>query len=328
MTMTSNFRSLAIRRQPGLALVIVLWILTLLTLMAGSFAMTMRRESSVSYAITSSAKALALSESGIVMAEYKLVQTDPEQRLLANGTIYEIIGPESNTRIRIFSENGKVDINASSSMQLEAILRPVINDDWQRQSLLNAILDWRDADDDTRTLGAEKRQYKRAGLSYEPTNTAFQSLEELQLVLGMNESIFNAIQPFITVYSGEASVNQKEASPELLEILAADLDQRNIVDAGLQNRLNADDAQDEELDDTESDFASENQTYTIIAESIVQGEASASLEAVVQYQGNENGSPFETLDWKQNPQTSSLFNPAMEIQVITLQDEFRFDDRF
>ena len=34
-------------RQKGLALVLVLWVLSLLTIMAGSFALSMRREASI-----------------------------------------------------------------------------------------------------------------------------------------------------------------------------------------------------------------------------------------------------------------------------------------
>lgn len=290
--------------------------------------MSMRRESSVSYAITANAKALALAESGIHLAEFNLSQADPEQRWLANGTIYEIIGQESRMRIRIFSEAGKVDINMSGEEQLAAVLKSVLPDDWERQHVLNAILDWRDADDDTRTQGAEKRQYKLAGLSYGPSNAAFQSLEELQSVLGMNETIFNAIQPYITIYSSAAELNQREASPELLNILAADLKDRNIQDAALQKNLNDTASTDKATADFEQPFTGENQTYTIIVEVEMQQAASASLEVVVQFQGSDSAIPFDTLDWKQNLQTSSLFNNSMEYSVITIQDEFRYDDRF
>lgn len=313
-------------RQQGLALVIVIWILTLLTLMAGSFALSMRRESSVSYAITENAKALALAESGIYLAEFNLSQTDPQQRWLANGTIYEIIGPESRMRIRIFSEAGKVDINMADEVQLAAVLKSVLQDDWERQHLLNAILDWRDPDDDTRTQGAEKRQYKSTGLSYGPANAAFQNLEELQLVLGMNETVYNAIQPYITVYSSAAELNLRDASPELLNILAADLKDRHVQDAELQKSLSEADRTGNASADFEQAFTGENQTYTIIVEVEIREEATAGLEAVVQSSGNDSDTPFDTLDWKQTLQTSSLFDSTMEYSVVTIQDEFRYDD--
>lgn len=326
-------------RQQGVALVIVIWILSLLTLMAGSFAMSMRRESSVSMAIIGSAKAMAMAESGVMLAEFNLSQLDPELRWEANGSIYELERPNGVVRVRIFSESGKVDINASSETQISALLSAATNDGWQQQRLLNAILDWRDADDDTRILGAERKQYQQAGLSYGPSNNAFQNLEELQLVLGMNEAIYNQIEPWITVYSGMAEVNQRDASLELLAVLDQDLERRNIHDESLKKRLSADEAsQDGEENDAEQTSISENQTYTITAEAKVRDEASAVLEVVVKYQDNQNGSPFQVLDWKQNlqylqdPQGSegnkglSLFDGAMEHLVITIQDEFRYDD--
>lgn len=312
--------------QSGLALVIVIWILTLLTLMAGSFAMTMRRDTSVSVAMKSSAEALARAESGIILAQFMLAQADPELRWQANGTVYRLINPDGEIRIRILSEMGKIDINTSNQTQLAALTAAVVKDDWQQQQLLNAILDWRDADDDTRTLGAEKRQYRLAGLSYGPSNKAFQTLEELQLILGMNEALFNAIEPFITVYSGQTEVNLRDASPALLRILENGLEQKNIQDAALNRRL---DAADEESGDpmgSEPSFDSENQTYTIIAEAMVHDGASVGLQAVIKSQGLEMGTPFQVLDWKQNLQGPSLFDDAMEYAVITIQDEFRFDD--
>jgi general secretion pathway protein K len=208
------------------------------------------------------------------------------------------------------------------------LLKSVLQDDWQQQQLLNALLDWRDADDDTRTQGAERRQYKQAGLFYSPSNAAFQSLEELQLVLGMNERIFSAIRPFITVYSGETEVNQRFASPELLAILAEDLKDRNIQDVALQKRLQAENDLISNEDDSEQAFISENQTYTIIAEAIVQNEASAGLEVVLKSPGNDGFTPFEIMDWKQSLQALSSFNDEMESPIITIQDEFRYDDRY
>ncbi|QPK64644.1 general secretion pathway protein GspK [Methylomonas sp. LL1] len=315
------------RNQGGMALVIVIWILTLLSLMAGSFAMSMRRETSVSSAIKNNAEAQALAESGIMLAEFMLTQPDPRQRWLANGSVYRLEREESEIRIRIFSESGKVDINAADEALLAAVLKSAVDDDWQQRQLLNAILDWRDADDDTRTQGAERRQYQQAGLSYGPANSGFQSLEELQLVLGMTERIFNAIQPWITVYSGQAQVNQDQASPELLAILAEDLKQRNIQDASLQQHLDAVNNPDSDIMDSEQSAIGENQAFTIIAEARLHDEAASGLEAVVKSQGIENPLPFETLDWKQNLTGLSLFDEEMENSIITIQDEFRYDDR-
>lgn len=325
--MPRNRRHIVPARQHGLALVIVIWILTLLTLMAGSFAMTMRRDSSVSSALKSNAEALAQAESGIILAQFMLAQPDQEQRWRVDGTVYRLIKPNGEIRIRILSESGKVDINSANEAQLAALINWATDDDWLQQQLLNAILDWRDADDDTRTMGAEKRQYRLAGLAYAPSNGAFQNLEELQLVLGMNEAIFSVIEPFITVYSGLAEVDMDSASPELLAILAKDMKEKRIDDSAIQKRLN--DAPDEDSEDSSgAGGVGENQTYTIVAEALLEDEASAALEVVVQSQGGESVSPFQVFDWKQKLQGPSLFDDNMDYAVITIPDEFKYDDRY
>ncbi|MGR8930089.1 MAG: general secretion pathway protein GspK [Gammaproteobacteria bacterium] len=317
-------------RQRGVALVIVIWVLTLLTLMAASFAMTIRRDSSVSWAIKSNAEALAQAESGIILAEYMLSQNDPELRWKANGTVYQVPAADGKLRVRILAETGKVDINTSDENQLAALINWVTDDSWFQQQLLNAILDWRDADDDTRTMGAEKRQYRLAGLSYGPSNNAFQNLEELQLVLGMNEQVFTAIRPFITVYSGQAQVDYQNASPQLIAILAQDQKERNIDDQALNRRMEQIDGSDGDSLDAGSgaEQSIDNQAFTIVAESMVHGEASAGLEVVVKGQSNETGSPFQVLDWKQNLEGASLFDEAAGYPIITFFDEFKYDDQY
>ena len=314
--------------QRGFALVIVIWILTLLTLMAGSFAMTMRRDNSVSLAIKTNAEASAYAEGGIILAQYMLSQADPEQRWLANGTVYRLNNPEREIRIQVFSETGKVDINTSNETQLAALINAIVYDDWQQQQLLNAILDWRDADDDTRTLGAERRQYRLAGLRYGPTNAAFQNVEELQLVLGMNADIFSAMRPYITVHSGQAEVDIRNASPQLLAIIARELKSRNIDDAALQNQMERSDDESNDPMGSGSAINAQNQTYTIISEALIGGESSAGLEAVVKSQGGGVGEPFQILDWKENLQGPSLFDDVMVYPIITIHDEFRYDDRY
>ena len=67
-------------RQKGLALVLVLWVLSLLTIMAGSFALSIRREASIVADIKNNAQAMAVAESGIAMAEMMLLNTDQYKR--------------------------------------------------------------------------------------------------------------------------------------------------------------------------------------------------------------------------------------------------------
>jgi general secretion pathway protein K len=314
------------KSRNGFALVIVIWILTLLSLMAGSFALSMRRESSVTTALKNNAQALALAESGIGLAQYMLKHADVERRWKGNGSVYSLVRPDGGEiRIRIVSEAGKVDINAASQAQLSAVIKAVTDDSFQQQHLLNCILDWRDEDDEPRTHGAEKKQYRSAGLAYGPSNKPFQTLEELQLVQGFDEAIFTRIQPWITVYSGLGEVDLRVATPEVLQVMGEDLDNKNVHDAGLEKQLAASNQSSEDQNDGGAGN-DENQTYTISIDVQMDDEAFASLEAVIKMQGQDNGeAPQQVLDWKPNQLTPSLFANDMESRLITVEDEFTND---
>ncbi|MGZ0079101.1 general secretion pathway protein GspK [Methylomonas sp. YC3] len=322
--MNSMLCAQAAHRQRGLALVIVIWILTLLSLMAGSFALSMRRESSVAGALKNNAQALALAETGLNIAQFMLQQADPERRWQADGSIYRIPGNDSEIRIRIIAESGKVDINAAEEPLLKALISSVSDDKKLQQNLLDALLDWRDADDDPRPQGAEKKQYRQAGLAYQPSNQPFQSLEELQLVLGFNAEIFEQLQPWITIYSGQAELNLQRAPSELLEMVGDNLKAQNIHDVYLDKRLSESAAADDSTaDQTDPALADEEQTYTIMVQTLLEDQATAAIEAVVRIQNQDpSQAPYQILDWKQGQQVLALFDSAKESQLITVQDEF------
>ena len=222
-------------RQTGLALILVLWVLSLLTIMAGSFALSMRREASIIAGIRNNAQAMAVAESGIALAEMMLLNPDPNKRWRAEGNIYQINSGDAKVRVRLLSETGKIDINQADQTVLEGLMTYAPVDTEQQTRLVNAILDWRDEDDLVRIEGAEKKEYKDAGLNYHPQNKPFQSIEELQLVLGMNETVFKWIEPLVTVYSGQKQVAMQEATKEVLQVIPG-LDME-LVDAYITARL-------------------------------------------------------------------------------------------
>ena len=99
-------------KQSGVALILVLWILSILMLMAGSFSLTMRRESAGIIAIKANTEASIQAQAGIVIAQAMLLNEDETKRWRVDGSIYEIETENAKTRIRILSETGKVDINS------------------------------------------------------------------------------------------------------------------------------------------------------------------------------------------------------------------------
>lgn len=160
-------------QQRGFALLLVLWILSLLTIMAGSFALTIRRESAIIAGLKDNAQATAVAESGIAIAQVMLLNNDKTKRWVANGSIYSLndwqqLGVENaHVRLRIIDEKGKIDINKASQKLLASLMSSSpLTDERDQLRLVGAILDWRDQDDIPSNDGAEHEQYSQQGLNY------------------------------------------------------------------------------------------------------------------------------------------------------------------
>jgi type II secretory pathway component PulK len=78
-----------------------------------------------------------------------------------------------------------LDVNWADDVTLRRFFAGVGLTSEAADSLTAAILDWRDADDDSRTSGAESRWYERAG-RVPPRNADFATAEELQSVRGLD----------------------------------------------------------------------------------------------------------------------------------------------
>jgi general secretion pathway protein K len=202
--------------QQGVALILVLWILALMTIMAGSFALSTQRESSLITNSRDRAKAVALADGGIHYAMFMLSLPNPAQRWRADGTPYRLAVGGVPVEVRIFDEGGKVDLNAARESTLRTLLSKVIQDENQAVKLTDAILDWRDNDDLKRLNGAESAEYLAAGLDQMPQNRNFLVLEELRGVLGITPSLYKKLEPLFTLYSNADGVNPAKASANVL----------------------------------------------------------------------------------------------------------------
>ena len=306
-------------RQKGLALVLVLWVLSLLTIMAGSFALSMRREASIIGGIRNNAQALAVAESGIALAEMMLLNPDPNKRWRADGNIYEISSANAKVRVRLISETGKIDINKADQTLLQGLMNSAPVDEEQQTKLVSAILDWRDKDDLVQLDGAEKKEYKDAGLSYQPRNKPFQAIEELQLVLGMNEAVFLSIEPLITVYSGQQHVTVQLAAREVLQLIPG-LDTElldSYIKARLESAINNLPAPLFPSSSGQSSAAGQNNVLTLVSEALLDDESSAVISAVVKQSDETGTTPFQVLKWQHvTGNNTSLFTDAMSELLV------------
>lgn len=204
----------------GLALVLVLWVLVLMTIMAGSYALSTQREAALLNHAHERAKGLALAEGGVNYAMMMLSLPDPTLRWRADGSDYLWEMEGARVRIRIFDEAGKVDLNAAQEPTLRKVLNYVVHNEEQAVQLADAILDWRDPDDLKLMHGAEAADYRAAGSNQRPQNRHFLVLEELRGVLGITPDLYHRLQDWFTVHSRQDGLNPSKASKEILLALA------------------------------------------------------------------------------------------------------------
>ncbi len=307
-------------------MVIVIWVLSLLTIMAGSFALSMRRETSVITAVKENAVTLAAAETGLQLARIKLLIADENKRWRADGSIYPLQYQGAEIRVRILSEQGKIDINKADEVLLTTMLKSTDIELDRQQQIVSAILDWRDQDDLVHINGAEKQQYEEEGLAYSPANKAFQIPDELQLVLGMDAALYQKLQPLLTVYSGLPNINMQVAAKEVLQVFS-ELDS-TMLEAYLQQRIENNRLQ---IPPAVFPFSSknignnaggQNEAYTVIAEARINGEMGSVVKEIIRKAGEgQQDSPFQTLDWQQIYPKVSLFSDEMESLLVVFQDE-------
>lgn len=210
--------SLRVRRfECGIALILVLWVVALLTVIAGSFVYGARNAALVAGNLVSVARARALADAGIYRGLYEIasVSNDAEQ-WKADGREHVFTLDDAEIRVVIRDESAKIDLNTASDALLKGLLLSVGVDDEHANQLMDAILDWRDADDLPRPQGAERDRYESLGLPYIPANAPFQSVDELLKVVGVTPELYRKLAGALTVYSRQPGMTSSLASRQVL----------------------------------------------------------------------------------------------------------------
>src|SRR5438132_7544734 len=226
-------------RQRGIALILVLWLTILLTVIGGSFAYGMRNEAVAARNSLSLAQARALADGAIYRTVFELMRPRTLVDVWsADGTVH--VWDESGSRIAVnaLDESGKIDLNTAPDGLIKGLLTTAAEVDADTAArLIDVIDDWKDADDLRRPNGAEAPDYQAAGLSHKPANAPFESIAELQRVLGMTPAIYGRIADSLTVHSRMAGINPAFASRAVL--LAVPGATPEIVDTYIAQRRDA-----------------------------------------------------------------------------------------
>jgi general secretion pathway protein K len=203
----------------GIALLVVLWVLTLLALMAASFTRTTRTEISLARNLSESAKAEALADAGVHMAIAGLMEPNEATRWKADGRVYAFRLAEGEIHVTIQDEIGKIDLNRAQDELLQSLFQLAGLDTQDAAALVDTIVDFRDPDHLRRLNGAEDADYEAAGLPHGAKDAPFEAVGELEQVLGMDREIYRRVKPALSVFSRRPGFNPHFAPAEVLMAL-------------------------------------------------------------------------------------------------------------
>lgn len=212
-----------VMREQGFSLVLVLLVIAALSLAATLFLQAARGYGRTMSAASTAAGLEANADAGIQLAILDLVASARDgrrtRRIPIDGTDFHC-GLASGTmlRLQVQDDAGRVDLNVGSDRLVQALVRGLGLE--KAEALADAILDYRDSDDDRRPSGAEIEEYAAAGRKSGPRNAPFLAIEELGQVLGMTAEVAALLRPHLTLNSGLEGIDPAAARPELAEILA------------------------------------------------------------------------------------------------------------
>jgi len=289
-----------INSQRGIALVLVLWVLLLLTIITGSFALMARMDSLEANALLSGTQARMSAEAAINLAVLALRDPEDETRMLADGRVYSQEIDGILVEVSAIDERGKLDINAADELTLANLLIGHGLDPDAGEILAAAILDWRDEDELERVNGAEQDVYDAAGLAVGPANRAFMMPEELLQVIGMQYELYRKLEPGITVFSRLGEPDPAFAPVEALMALPDITYEEAVNFVQERNSQQPGDSLGTELPNgTVVMEQGRGVTYSIQARATMPNGVWEQLQATIRLGGNSSGSPYRVLRWRE-----------------------------
>ena len=207
----------------GAALLLVLWLVALLTALVGAYALTARIEALQGRVGSRGAMAQEIARAGMEYALVRVADRNQETHWQPNGRAYAWRFDGHDVQVRIIDETGKVDLNQADVPLLSRLMQVLGEPPDASDALAAAIVDWRDADDLGQPVGgAEDGDYAAAGRPYGAKDAPFETIAELEQVLGMTPDLYARLEPFLTLYSGRGQPDATYAQGPVLVAMGMD----------------------------------------------------------------------------------------------------------
>lgn len=213
-----------IKGEKGIALFLVLWVLTLLSVIVGEFCFAMRTEVNITRNFKEQTTAYYIALAGVNRAIGELIRNEvilqkvkqpksekeeegqeegekEQDRWRINVDIPPVPYAQGQFEVKILNESGKININEANAALLRIMLNGFDIEEQQKSIIVDSIMDWRDKDNLHRLNGAEDDYYRSLSKPYECKDGDFDSAEELLMVRGVTPEIFySGLKKMVTVF--------------------------------------------------------------------------------------------------------------------------------
>lgn len=211
------------RAHRGAALLLVMWLVALLTALIGAFALTARIEHLQGRVLARGIVAGEAARAGLEYALVRIADPDPARQWRADGRPRDWRFGAAEVTVRIVDETGKVDLNQADAVLLGGLFRIVGAAPDEAAAVAAAIIDWRDGDALSQPQGgAEDPQYAAAERPYGAKDAPFDSVAEVEQVLGMTPALYARVAEHLTIHSVQPQPDQVYASAVVLEAMGLD----------------------------------------------------------------------------------------------------------
>ena len=241
------------REERGVALLLVLWIFVILGVLAMDFARYIRDDAMAAVNFSEETRAYYLALAGMnrtifdadrareraapgAVAQPVDAESDDDEPLPADGQWHDGEFAGGHYTVRMTDEGGRLSLNKIDDALLTRVITNLMRGGNTTKGMdrratnevstvVDSILDWRDADHLKRAHGAESEFYLKRRPPYRAKNGFFDSPEELLLVRGVTPALFYGhdgipgLREVFSVYSRSNNIHLRNASPAVLQAL-------------------------------------------------------------------------------------------------------------
>ncbi len=194
-------------RARGFALLIVLWTLVLISLLILQLTETGGAQARLGANLRRAAIAEQAADGAFQEAAFRMMDR-AQTEWPSSGGHHRLSVAGGSADIEIRNEAGKVDLNNASPTVLASLIQVAGTGAGGAQDaaeIAQNILAWHTPVPPDQQAGLAK-PYRSAGRPYAPPGAAFESVDELALVIGVTPALFRALAPHVTVFQGSDPV--------------------------------------------------------------------------------------------------------------------------